>query len=510
MPHSNFVHLHLHSQYSLLDGAIRPEALIALAKEYRMPAVAVTDHGALFGAIDFYQKAMAKGIKPIIGCEMYVATGSRTDKSPVSRGESSHHLVLLVKNIQGYRNLCKLLSLAYIEGFYYKPRVDKDLLRELNEGLIALSACLHGEVAHAVSMGQMDAALKAAAEYKEIFDNRRFYLEIQHNGMEEQEKVNRGVIEVGKKLDIPLVATNDCHYLRKEDSKVHDILLCIQTGTTVNAPNRMRFSTDEFYFKSPDEMKEAFKDTPEALANTIEIAERCNLELKLGENHLPEYAVPEGQTLDGIIEEKAKAGLERRLAAMAAKGVDVEAIRWHYFERLSKELKVIKGMGFPGYFLIVTDFIDYARSKNIPVGPGRGSAAGSLVAYSLGITNLDPIKYNLLFERFLNPDRISLPDIDIDFCFEKRDEVIKYVTERYGKDNVTQIITFGQMKAKACIRDVGRALDMPYGDVDRIAKLVPTTLNITIEEALVQEPKLKKMTEEDPKVKELIEVAIAL
>ncbi|MBI5469657.1 MAG: DNA polymerase III subunit alpha [Deltaproteobacteria bacterium] len=510
MPHSNFVHLHLHTQYSLLDGAIRPEALIALAKEYRMPAVAITDHGALFGAVEFYQKAMAKGIKPIIGCEMYVATGSHTDKSPVSRSESSFHLVLLVKNAQGYRNLCKLLSIAYIDGFYYKPRIDKELLRSHNDGLIALSACLHGEVAHAVAIGQMEAAKKAAAEYKEIFTDRRFYLEIQHNGMEEQEKVNRGLIEVGKELHIPLVATNDCHYLKKEDAKVHDILLCIQTGTTVNAPNRMRFSTDEFYFKSPDEMKEAFKDTPEAIANTIEIAERCNFEMKLGENHLPEYAVPSGTTLDEIIEEKAKAGLEKRFIAMAAKGVDVEAIRWHYYERLTKELKVIKGMGFPGYFLIVTDFIEYARSKDIPVGPGRGSAAGSLVAYSLGITNLDPIKYNLLFERFLNPDRISLPDIDIDFCFEKRDEVIRYVTERYGKENVTQIITFGQMKAKACIRDVGRALDMPYGDVDRIAKLVPTTLNITIKEALEQEPKLKKMTEDDPKVRELIEVAIAL
>ncbi|MBI5643952.1 MAG: DNA polymerase III subunit alpha [Deltaproteobacteria bacterium] len=510
MHHSNFVHLHLHTQYSLLDGAIRPEALISLAREYKMPAVAMTDHGNLFGAVEFYQKAMKAGIKPIIGCEVYVAPGARTDRTQPSRGEAAFHLVLLVKNAKGYQNLCKLLTKAYLEGFYYRPRVDKELLRELNEGLIALSACLHGEISYNISRGQMENAVKIASEYKEIFSNKRFYLELQHNGIEEQTKVNNGIVEIGKKLDIPLVATNDCHYLKKEDARVHDILLCIQTGATVNSPNRMRFSTDELYVKSPAEMTESFKDFPEAISNTIEIAERCNFEMKLGENHLPEFQVPEDETLESIIERKAKEGLEKRLAAMAVKSIDIDSIKWHYYERLQKELKVIKGMGFPGYFLIVTDFIEYARSRDIPVGPGRGSAAGSLVAYSLGITNLDPIKYNLLFERFLNPDRISLPDIDIDFCFEKRDEVIKYVTKMYGADNVTQIITFGQMKAKACIRDVGRALDMPYGDVDRIAKLVPNTLNITIKEALEQEPKLLKLTEEDPKVKELIDVAIAL
>ncbi len=507
--HSNFVHLHLHTQYSLLDGAIRPEALISLAKEYKMPAVAVTDHGNLFGAVEFYQKAMSKGVKPIIGCEMYVAPGSRTDRT-ATRGETAFHLVLLVKNAKGYQNLCRLLTKAYLEGFYYKPRVDKELLKEYNEGLIALSACLHGEVAYNISMGQKEAAIRAANEYKEIFSNRRFYLEIQHNGLEEQEKVNKGLLELSRSLGIPVVATNDCHYLKKEDAKVHDILLCIQTGANVNTPNRMRFTTDELYVKPPAEMIESFKDTPEALANTIEIAERCNFEMKLGENKLPEYPVPSGETLESVIEAKAAAGLEKRLAAMRARGIDVEPVKWHYYDRLQKELKVIKGMGFPGYFLIVNDFIEYARGRDIPVGPGRGSAAGSLVAYSLGITNLDPIKYNLLFERFLNPDRISLPDIDIDFCFEKRDEVIKYVTERYGADNVTQIITFGQMKAKACIRDVGRALDMPYGDVDRIAKLVPNQLNITISDALVQEPRLKKLAEDDPKVKELIDYAIAL
>lgn len=507
MHHSDFVHLHLHTQYSLLDGAIRPEALIAFAKEQKMPAVAVTDHGNLFGAVEFYQKAMAKGIKPIIGCEAYVAPASRTEKTAV-KGEYAFHLVLLVKNAKGYQNLCKLLTRAYTEGFYYKPRVDKELLREYNEGLIALSACLHGEVAYNLGGGQIEAAEKAALEYKSIFADRRFFLEIQHNGIEEQEVVNGRLIELGKKLDIPLVATNDCHYLKKEDARVHDVLLCIQTGTTVNAPNRMKFSTEEFYVKTPDEMREAFRDTPEALANTIEIAERCNFELSLGKHFLPEYPLPAGETLDSVIDAKAKAGLETRLSAMRKRGLEVDSL--HYYDRLDKELRVIKGMGFPGYFLIVCDFIEYARSKDIPVGPGRGSAAGSLVAYSLGITNLDPIRYNLLFERFLNPDRISLPDIDIDFCFEKRDEVIRYVTEKYGADKVTQIITFGQMKAKACIRDVGRALDMPYGDVDRIAKLVPNTLNITIEDALKQEARLREMYEKDPKVAELIDTAIAL
>lgn len=507
MHHSNFVHLHLHTQYSLLDGAIRPEALIAFAKEQKMPAIAITDHGNLFGAVEFYQKAMSKGVKPIIGCEVYVAPGSRTEKTAV-KGEYAFHLVLLVKNAKGYQNLCKLLTRAYTEGFYYKPRVDKELLKEFNEGLIALSACLHGEVAYNLGNGQFEAAEKAALEYKTTFGSRRFYFEIQHNGIEEQEVVNKRLIELGKKLDIPLVATNDCHYLKKEDARVHDVLLCIQTGTTVNAPNRMKFSTEEFYVKTPEEMQEAFKDTPEALANTIEIAERCNLEISLGKHYLPEYPLPPGETLDSVIDAKARAGLESRLEAMRKRALEVDSLQ--YYDRLEKELKVIKGMGFPGYFLIVCDFIEYARSKDIPVGPGRGSAAGSLVAYSLGITNLDPIRYNLLFERFLNPDRISLPDIDIDFCFERRDEVIKYVTGKYGADKVTQIITFGQMKAKACIRDVGRALDMPYGDVDKIAKLVPNTLNITIEDALKQEARLKEMYEKDPRVRDLIDTAIAL
>ncbi len=513
MHHSGFVHLHLHSQYSLLDGAIRPEALLERAKKFKMPAVAVTDHGNIFGAVEFYEKAQKAGIKPIIGAETYIAPISMYDKTPPSRGgapTNAFHLILLVKNAAGYKNLCKILTKGYTDGFYYKPRIDKDFLRAHNEGLIALGACLQGEVAFYALRDQMETALKAAAEYREIFDKRRFFLEIQPSGIPEQLKVNAALIEIGKKLDIPLVATNDCHYLEKKDAKTHDVLLCIQTGTTVKAEKRMRFPADEYYMKSPEEMIAAFPDVPEAITNTIEIAERCNFELVLGKSYLPDFPLPEGQSLETVIDEQARAGLEARFKAMAEKGTDIEPLRLKYLDRLTRELGVIKGMGFPGYFLVVSDFINYAKSKNIPVGPGRGSAAGSLVAYALGITNIDPIHYNLLFERFLNPDRISLPDIDIDFCFEKRDEIIKYVTEKYGVNNVTQIITFGQMKARAVIRDVGRVLDVPYSEVDKIAKLIPKELDITIERALKMEPKLKKLVDSDARVAELIEYSMAL
>jgi DNA polymerase-3 subunit alpha len=476
-----------------------------------MPAVAMTDHGNMFGAVEFYQKATSSGIKPIIGCEIYVAPGSRHEKTPPGpSGVTAYHLLLLVKNATGYRNLCKLLTKAYTEGFYYRPRVDRELLGELNEGLIALSACLHGEVSHHLSMGRKKEAFKAARELSDIFPERRFFLELQKNGMDEQERVLPGLMEIGKELTIPVVATNDCHYLRQEEARVHDILLCIQTGKTVNSPDRMRFETDEFYFKSPEEMKEAFKEVPEAIKNTIEIAERCNLELRLDEHHLPDFPVPADETLDSYLDKKSKKGLDGRLHGMDGKKDKELEGSWDYYERLKKELNVIKKMGFSGYFLIVSDFIDYARSRGIPVGPGRGSAAGSLVAYSLGITNLDPIRYNLLFERFLNPDRVSLPDIDIDFCIEERDEVIRYVSEKYGTDNVSQIITFGQMKARAVIRDVGRVMDMPYSEVDRIAKLVPNRPDITIDRALKEEPKLKKLATEDKRVGELIDIARAL
>ncbi len=513
MQHSGFVHLHLHTQYSLLDGAIRLNDLFDAVKEHRMPAVAMTDHGNIFGAVEFYQKAMARGIKPIVGCEVYVAPGRYTDRSPSSRGgtmESAYHLILLVKNQKGYRNLCHLLTKAYLEGFYYKPRIDKDLLSEFNEGLIALSACLQGEIPHNINMGNTRKAEEIAGFYKEVFSDERFYLELQYNGIDDQKKVNQGLIELSRRLGIPVVATNDCHYLRRDDSRIHDILLCIQTGKTVNDRERMRFETDEFYLKSPEEMMETFSHVPEAITNTILVAEKCNLEWNFDEYHLPYYPVPEGETLDSLLERKAMEGLEARLKRHMEKGEVEESGRWQYYERLKKELKVIKKMGFSGYFLIVADFIEHARSRGIPVGPGRGSAAGSLTAYSLGITNLDPIRYNLLFERFLNPERISLPDIDIDFCFERREDVIRYVTEKYGKENVTQIITFGQMKARAVIRDVGRALDMPYSEVDRIAKLIPNQLNITIDDAIEQEPLLKRLMDEDPKVRGLIDVARAL
>jgi len=478
-----------------------------------MPAVAVTDHGNIFGAVEFFELANKAGVKPIIGAETYIAPISMLDKTPPSRSGAptkAFHLILLVKNAIGYKNLCKILTTGYTEGFYYKPRVDKAFLREHNEGLIALGACIQGEVAFYALRGEMDKALASAKEYKEIFDNRRYFLEIQPTGIPEQIKVNAALIEIGKKLDIPVVATNDCHYLKKEDARIHDILLCIQTGTTVNAEKRMRFPADEYYMKSPEEMMEAFKDVPEAITNTIEIAERCNFEMTLGESYLPDFPLPPGQSLETVIEEQAKEGLEKRFKVMAERGTDVDPLRLRYLERLTRELNVIKGMGFPGYFLVVSDFINYAKSRNIPVGPGRGSAAGSLVAYALGITAIDPIEYNLLFERFLNPDRISLPDIDIDFCYEKRDEIIKYVTEKYGVDNVTQIITFGKMKARAVIRDVGRVLDMPYGEVDKIAKLIPGEIDITIKKALKMEPKLQKLVDTDKRVAELIEYSQAL
>ncbi|MBI5286415.1 MAG: DNA polymerase III subunit alpha, partial [Deltaproteobacteria bacterium] len=441
MQHSNFVHLHLHTQYSLLDGAIRLEELFNKAREYRMPAVAMTDHGNMFGAIEFYKMANKYGLKPIIGCEVYVAPGSRFERTTGGISEASYHLILLVKDMKGYRNLCKLVTAGHLEGFYYRPRIDKEFLWAHNEGLIALSACLHGEIPYLLSSGNMEKAQKVAGEFKEVFGNRRFFLELQHNGIPEQEKVNEGLLEIGKRLDIPIVATNDCHYLKKEEARAHDILLCIQTGKTVNTPDRLRFRTQEFYFKSPEEMEQAFHGYPDAIRNTVEVAERCNLGLKFGEYHLPHFPVPEGETLDSYLENQAVKGLEECLVSMKERGEDVERVRGIYYERLQRELRVIRSMGFSGYFLIVADFIGYARKNHIPVGPGRGSAAGSLVAYTLKITNLDPVRYNLLFERFLNPDRISPPDIDLDFCFERRDDVIKYLTERYGKDNVTQIIT---------------------------------------------------------------------
>jgi DNA polymerase-3 subunit alpha len=512
MQNNPFVHLHLHTQYSLLDGAIRLDDLVRKAGEFNMPAVAITDHGSMFGAIEFYAKCKDKGIKPLIGAEVYVAPGSRFTKESGNGHEatSSYHLILLCENLQGYKNLSRLVSAGFKEGFYYKPRIDKELLAAHSEGIIALSACLKGEVAHFCGRNRMDDAIAVARWYSEIFPD-RYYLELQENTLADQDVVNKRLLEVAGELALPLVATNDCHYLNRDDAKAHEVLLCIQTGKTMNDPKRMHFSAEEFYFKSPDEMTAAFHYAPEALANTVRIAERCNLELDFKTYHFPQYTKPADQTLDEVLEEQATTGLKERLVTIRLKYPDLTPEQERgYHDRLRIELDCIKQMGFPGYFLIVADFINWAKDHGIPVGPGRGSAAGSLVAYSIRITDIDPIPYNLLFERFLNPERVSMPDIDVDFCQDRREEVIQYVTEKYGRDKVCQIITFGTMAARGVIRDVGRALDIPYGEVDKIAKLVPEVLGITLDKALQQEPKLNEMAATDPRIRELLDVAIRL
>lgn len=512
MGEANFVHLHLHTQYSLLDGAIRLGDLVKKAKGYEMPAVAITDHGSMFGAIEFYTKCKDKGIKPIIGSEVYIAPGSRFSKESGNGHEStsSYHLILLCENLQGYKNLSWLVSAGYKEGFYYKPRIDKEILAQHSEGLIALSACLKGEVAYQCGRNRVEDAIATARWYSEIFPD-RYYIELQENTLPEQDLVNKRLLDLAAELSLPLVATNDCHYLNREDAKAHEVLLCIQTGKTMNDPNRMHFSAEEFYFKSPQEMTAAFHYAPEAIANTVRIAERCNLELDFKTYHFPQYIKPADKSLDDVLEEQSYEGLKERLVTVRAKYPDITPEQEQgYYERLRIELDCIKQMGFPGYFLIVADFINWAKDHGIPVGPGRGSAAGSLVAYSIRITDIDPIPYNLLFERFLNPERISMPDIDVDFCQDRREEVIQYVTEKYGRDKVCQIITFGTMAARGVLRDVGRALDMAYGDVDKIAKLVPEVLGITLDKALQQEPKLNELAAADRRVKELLDVALCL
>ena len=509
MEHSNFIHLHVHSQYSLLDGAIRFEDLFDLAKEYRMNAVALTDHGNLFGTIEFYQKAIQHGIKPIVGCEVYVAPGSRLDKKG-GVGEGAYHLTLLVTNRTGYFNLLKLVSLAHLEGFYYKPRVDKELLQRYQEGLIALSGCMKGEIAAHAGRGEMKKALEATEEYAKIFDHHRFFIELQKNGVENQGVLNDRLLEIAHERGLPMTATNDCHYLHRQDAPAHEALLCIQTGKTLGEADRMKFSSDEFYFKSAEEMGALFEGHPEALSHTLEIADRCNLELRFEEKHIPKISVPPGESLNSTFEKMAREGLEKRLLVLQGPDATPER-RAPYWARLEEELKVIKDMGYAGYFLIVADFIHYAKSHRIPVGPGRGSAAGSLVAYSLNITDLDPISYDLIFERFLNPGRkSSMPDVDVDFCMEGRDDVIRYVMEKYGKENVAQIITFGKMQARAVIRDVGRVMEIPYAEVDRIAKLIPGTLNISLDQALDQEPKLKELIKKDSRIESLFRVAKSL
>ncbi|MGB9716484.1 MAG: DNA polymerase III subunit alpha [Thermodesulfovibrionales bacterium] len=501
-PHSDYVPLHLHTEYSLLDGAIRIEELIKQAGAYRMPALAITDHGNLFGAVEFYRRAVKAGIKPIIGCEVYVAPVSRFEKKSTHNiEEASFHLVILACNNKGYKNLVSLVTKAYTEGFYYKPRIDIELLKQHNEGLIGLSSCLKGEIPYYLQRGMTDRAREKAIEYRDIFGPENFYIEIQDNGLPEQMDVNRKLVELARETKLGIVATNDCHYMRREDAKAHDILLCIQTGTTVKDKNRLHFNSDGFYFKSPEEMKNAFKDIPEAVMNTRAIAERCNIEFKLGLNLLPVYKLENKQRPYEFLEKLALDGLFQKF------GPEPDEI---YKERLRKELDIIQKVRYSSYFLIVWDFISYARKKGIPVGPGRGSAAGSLVSYCLGITDIDPVKYNLLFERFLNPERVSMPDIDVDFCKDRRAEIISYVTEKYGKEHVAQIITFGTMAARAAIRDVGRALDFPYAEVDKIAKLVPNTPHIKIEDTLKVEPQLRSLYENNPKIKELIDIAMRL
>jgi len=509
MNSADFVHLHVHTQYSLLDGTIRFDNLFKKAKEYQMPAVAMTDHGNIFGAVDFYQHAQKYGIKPIIGCELYVAPKSRFDKNSHTTGESSYHLLVLVKDMQGYKNLMKLVTTGYLEGFYYRPRVDKEILGKYNEGLIGLSACLHGEISNLLLKGNKEAAKKVAEEYRNIFGNGNFYLEIMENGLPEQRIANAGITEISRELSIPLVATNDCHYINREDAEAHDVLVCIQTGKTIDDIDRMRFKTDQFYFRSPDSMKRLFKNIPEAIDNTVIISEKCNFSFNFGSISLPNFKINTDESLDEYLTRLARQGL-KNLMPVLVKSNQEEGIRQKYESRLEEELGIIKAMGFAGYFLIVSDFVSYAKQRSIPVGPGRGSAAGSLVAYAIGITNIDPIRYGLFFERFLNPERISMPDIDIDFCQDGRDEIIKYVTDKYGSDRVAQIITFGKMQAKAVIRDVGRALNIPYGEVDSIAKLVPNILNISLDMAIQSEPRLQEEEKKNEKVKKLLSLSRSL
>lgn len=509
MEHADFVHLHVHTQYSLLDGTIRLDHLFKKAKDYQMHAIAMTDHGNIFGAIDFYQHAQKYGIKPIIGCELYVAPKSRFDKNTHGIGESSHHLIVLVKNIQGYKNLMKLSTAGYLEGFYYRPRIDKEILAEYHEGLIGMSACLHGEISDFLLKGNMDAAKRVADEYRNIFGANNFYLEIMENGLPEQKAANEGLIKISKELSIPLVATNDCHYIDREDAEAHEVLLCIQTGKTLEDRDRMRFGTDQFFFRSPDKMKQLFKYSPESIENTLYIAEQCNLELDFGRLTLPHFEISTEETLDEHLKALSRKGLDKLLLSIL-KDTDDKRLREKYERRLENELEMIKTMGFAGYFLIVSDFVNYAKRRNIPVGPGRGSAAGSLVAYAIGITNIDPIRYGLFFERFLNPDRISMPDIDIDFCQDGRDEIIRYVTEKYGSDRVAQIITFGKMQAKAVIRDVGRAMNISYGEVDAIAKMIPNVPNISLDVAIQVEPRLQEEEKKSEKIKKLLSFSRSL
>ncbi|MEW6672349.1 MAG: DNA polymerase III subunit alpha [Thermodesulfobacteriota bacterium] len=505
---SDFIHLHVHTQYSLLDGAIRIEPLLKQVKDFGMDSVAITDHGTMFGAVEFYEASQKSDIKPIIGCECYLAPRKLTDKTPEdSRGVS--HLILLAENMEGYQNLCRLVSIAQLEGFYYKPRIDREVLQQYSRGLIALSACLHGEIPERITENRIRQADEAARFYLRTFGEGNFFLEVQNNGIDIQEKVNQALLDMSGRLSIPLVASNDCHYLKKEDVRAHDVLLCIQTGKTVQDADRLKFRTDQLYFKSKEEMIGDFKEYPGALANTVEIAKRCQVEFDFKTYHFPKFPTAGELTAEKFFEQRVRAGFERVIERVLAKNPNADQNA--YRKRVDYEIKVVNSMGFAGYFLIVADFIRYAKEHNIPVGPGRGSAAGSLVAYSLGITDLDPIEHGLIFERFLNPDRKSMPDIDVDFCINGREEVFKYVVEKYGGgDYVAQIITFGKLKTRAVIRDVGRALDIPLAEVDVIAKMVPDVLNISLDDALKREPRLAEQAANKPEVADLINICRVL
>src|SRR5579864_3955980 len=469
MGSSDFVHLHLHTDYSLLDGACEIGELTAEAARRKMPAVAVTDHGNLFAAANFFHQATTHGVKPIIGCEVYVAPDNHKNKG--TDAERSNHLVLLCENDEGYRNLIQLVSTGFLDGFYYKPRIDHELLAKHSRGLIALSACLRGEVTENVLEERYEQAKMSAYRMQEIFGKQNFYIEVQDQGLEVEQRVNRDLVRLAKETGIPLVATNDCHYLTHADAHAQEVLLCIQTGKTMSDANRMRFATDQFYFKTAEEMAQVFGELPHALSRTLDIASRCNVKIDRIPNPFPEFKVPAGHTTSSYFEKVVREGYETRLAyleRMAKQGLLRNPLA-EYERRLSAEIQMIQKMRYEGYFLIVWDFIRYARAQDVPVGPGRGSAAGSLVSYSLRITDVDPLQYNLLFERFLNPERVSMPDIDIDFCMRRRGELIEYVTQKYGRENVAQIITFGTMAAKAAVKDVGRAMNIPYGEVDRLA-----------------------------------------
>ncbi|MBU1113040.1 MAG: DNA polymerase III subunit alpha [Candidatus Omnitrophica bacterium] len=502
MDHADFVHLHVHTQYSLLDGACHLDRLVDKAVALKLPALAITDHGNIFGAIKFYSLCMKKGIKPIIGCEVYLASGSRFDKEHKPGLDSNHHLILLAKDEQGYSNLIRLVSLAHLEGFYYKPRLDKELLNKYHQGLIASSACLKGEVASRILADDFPGACKTADEYLNIFGRGNFYLEIMENGLPEQKKVNQGLIKIGRDLDIPLVATNDIHYLEKQEAFAHEALLAIQTQGMLSDPNRFKFNSDTFYFRSPQEMKDIFKETPEAIKNTLEITQKCNLTMDFSKIHLPHFPIPGGDTEEECLRKICNQNLEERYPSAKP---EVK-------ERLEYELGVIKKTGFASYFLIIWDLVKFAKENHIPVGPGRGSAAGSIVSYLLKITDVDPLAYELLFERFLNPARISMPDIDIDFCYEKRAQVLEYVAKKYGKDSVAQIITFGTMLARAVVRDVGRVMGISYAEVDRIAKMIPYTVgqNTNLKAALNLSPELQQVYDADIQIKRLIDVAMQL